>query len=342
MKLSERIESFSELGKTFRDLLTGSNSRYTSAFEVLVNNQQLKNPWFTPENVKMAFKAIANELTDHNLIKWTSRYPELVSAARNQIVGVVMAGNIPLAGFHDFLSVLISGNSLVVKTSTKDMDLIVFVFNILCDHNPLYKKLVTFTEGFLSGFDSVIATGTSNSSRYFEYYFGKYPHIIRKNRNSVAVIDGTETTNELTRLGSDVFSYFGLGCRNVSKIFFPLKYDIRQISLNWSRYASFMNHNKYANNYDYNKAVYMVDREDFIDTGFLLLKENTSISSPVAVLYYSFYNTINEAYQEIENNRDNIQCVVSKKDVPFGMAQSPHLWDYADGIDTIEFLLKKK
>jgi hypothetical protein len=342
MTLKERVESFSELGQILRDSLGGTGTGYSADLNKIINNQQFKNPWFTPGNVTMAIKAVADELTYENLAKWTGRYPSLDSAGKIINVGVVMAGNIPLVGFHDFLSVLISGHNLIAKTSSKDPELIVFISNILCDINPGFKKKITFTEGLLGGFDAIIATGSDNSSRYFEYYFGKYPHIIRKNRNSIAIIEGNETEKELAGLGSDVFSYFGLGCRNISKIFFSKGYDIARLKLSWSEYFNVINHNKYANNYDYNKAVFIVNKDEYIDTGYLLFKESKEISSPVAVLYFEFFDSVNNVYQEIEKAREKIQCVVSRNNIPFGTAQSPHLWDYADGIDTVDFLLKKK
>lgn len=342
MTLKERIESFSELGQVLRDSLEGKNSRYSSYLENLIDNQHFRNGWFTPENVRMAIKANADELTYENLANWTSRYPAIDSSESSRNIGVVMAGNIPLAGFHDFLSVLITGNSITAKTSSKDPELIVFISNILCEINPEFRKRISFTDGLLSGFDAVIATGSDNSSRYFEYYFGRYPHIIRKNRNSIAILDGWETSEEISALGSDVFSYFGLGCRSVSKVFLPEGFDAEKLKRSWAEYDRIINHNKYANNYDYNKAIFIVNRNEFTDFGFLLLTKNPGIASPVAVLHFEYYNTINNVYLEIEKTRDKIQCVVSRNDIPYGRAQWPHLWDYADGTDTLGFLLKKK
>lgn len=342
MTLYERIESFAELGQILRDSLEGKDTRYTSDLEKLIKNQQFRNAWFTPENVTMAIKAIADELTPENLINWTSRYPALNSAGHNMKVGIVMAGNIPLAGFHDFLTVLISGHSLTAKTSSKDPDIILFISNVLCKINPEYKNRITLTDGLIKGFDAVIATGSDNTSRYFEYYFGKYPHIIRKNRNSIAIIDGSETEEELSLLGSDVFSYFGLGCRSVSKIYLPNGYDITRLINSWADFSQIINHKKYANNYDFNKAVYIVNRDAFRDAGYLLFKKSSGISSPVAVLYYEFYDSLKSIYAEIEKMKEKIQCIVGRNEVQFGRAQWPQLWDYADGTDTLSFLLKKK
>jgi hypothetical protein len=342
MNLKERIESFSELGKILRVELK-SNSEYSSdSLNALINNQYKINPWFTPENVRKALNAVSDELTLENLIKWTDAYPELKTDISPITVGVIMAGNIPLVGFHDFLSVLISGNRLLAKKSSKDSDLIIYISNLLCNINNEFSKLIEFTEGTLANFDAIIATGSNNSSRYFEYYFGKYPNIIRKNRNSIAIIEGDETAEELEGLGNDIFSYFGLGCRNISKVYIPTGYDISKLVNYWDMFAGVVNNLKYANNYDFNKAVYLVNKEKFIDTGYLLLKESNILSSPVAVLHYEFYDSILTIEKETELRKNMIQCTVGKNGIPFGQAQSPKLWDYADGIDTIEFLLKKK
>ncbi|MFA5820421.1 MAG: aldehyde dehydrogenase, partial [Bacteroidales bacterium] len=258
MSLEERIKSFAVLGEILRNVLNGISGNYGEQLNALIDNQYKLNPWFTPENVRMAVKAIAGELTEENLIKWTNAYPELKKNITPVKAGLIMAGNIPLVGFHDYLSVLISGNKLIAKTSLKDSELIVCINDILNKVNPEFKELVEFTEGTLSNFDVVIATGSDNSSRYFEYYFGKYPNIIRKNRNSIAVLEGDETDAELQGLGTDIFSYFGLGCRNVSKIYLPKGYDLSAMIRNWDAFAGSINHVKYANNYDFNKAVYLV------------------------------------------------------------------------------------
>jgi hypothetical protein len=349
MDLEKRIKSFALLGEILRNSLneyhsetnSGENGNEGSPLHSLIDNQHTHNPWFTSENVRMAISSIANELTEENLVKWTSAYPGLEKQRKPLRVGVIMAGNIPLVGFHDFLSVLISGNNLIAKTSSKDTELITFISNLLISINPGFKDSIEFTEGILTHFDTVIATGSDNSSRYFDYYFGKYPNIIRKNRNSIAIIEGDESDDELKDLGTDVFSYFGLGCRNVSKIYVPVGYDLETIARQWENFKGVINHTKYANNYDYNKAVYLVNKEPFFDTGNLLMKQNTNISSPVSVLYFEYYESQDAVKQQKELLKNKIQCVVGKHYIPFGKAQLPHLWDYADGIDTIEFLQKK-
>lgn len=340
MDIDERIKSFAILGDTLRNALSGTNLRYSEELNLLAEQQHFNNQWFTPGNVKLAFSSIANELTPENLTRWTSAYPGLQKNKTPLRAGVIMAGNIPLVGFHDFLSVLISGNILIAKTSSKDSELIVYLAEILCSINPGFKDYINFTDTALTGFDVVIATGSNNSSRYFEYYFGKYPNIIRKNRNSAAILNGEETPDELTLLGKDIFSYFGLGCRNVSKIWLPGGYELSSLTNHWGSNFDLVYHNGYANNYDFNKAVYIVNKEKFHDTGYLLLREAPGLASPVSVLHYEYYDSELSVRQQTELLSEKIQCIVGKNHLPFGSAQSPHLWDYADGIDTLEFLQK--
>jgi len=339
MKLKERISAFATLGKKLRELINSGNDNILSD---IINCQHLKNAWFTSENVRFAISSIAESLTEEAIEKWLSKYPELSNVTKPVTIGVIMAGNIPLVGFHDFMCTLITGNKIIAKTSSKDSDLIVYIAKMLCEINNDFNKLIDFTQNSLTGFDAVIATGSNNTSRYFEYYFGKYPNIIRKNRNSIAVIDGNESEYELKELGHDVFSYFGLGCRNVSKIYIPTGYKLNNLVDNWNSYANVINNNKYANNYDFYKAVYLVNRDKFIDIGYLLLKEENTISSPVSVLYYEYYDSKTELKTNIEKHKNSIQCIVSKNHVSFGKSQNPNLWDYSDGIDTIEFILKIK
>ncbi len=346
MDIKDRIKSFADLGDRLRQLLSDGfvrNGRDRSLqINNLINNQHITNPWFTPDNVRSALISIANELTEENLIHWTNSYPLLKETTIPFTVGVIMAGNIPLVGFHDLMCVLITGNKIIAKTSSKDSELLIFICSILSDINPGFKTKIEFTENTLNGFDAVIATGSDNSSRYFEYYFGKYPNIIRKNRNSIAILDGNESDADLEALGSDIFSYFGLGCRNVSKIYLPEGFDLSILENRWKSYSDCIGHQKYANNYDFNKAVYIVNKEKFFDTGYLLMKEEYKISSPVSVLHYEYYKSVNDVIKQTELMKENIQCIVGKHHIQFGKAQSPRLWDYADGIDTVEFLLKKK
>jgi hypothetical protein len=342
MNIDDRIKSFAILGETLRNALSGNDLRYSEELNLLAGQQHINNQWFTPDNVKLALNSIANELTTENLTRWTSAYPGLRKNKTPFRAGVIMAGNIPLVGFHDFLSVLISGNILIAKTSSKDSDLIKFIAEILCTINPDFSEFIQFTTDKLSGFDAVIATGSNNSSRYFEYYFGRYPNIIRKNRNSVGIITGDESSDDIRELGKDIFTYFGLGCRNVSKIWLPRGYDLTELTAHWGSFSNLVYHNGYANNYDFNKAVYIVNREKFHDAGHLLMREDTSLTSPISVLHFEYYDSENTVIQQTEMLSDRIQCIAGKNHIAFGTAQAPRLWDYADGIDTLEFLQKIK
>ncbi|MGE5406448.1 MAG: hypothetical protein ACM3NR_01950 [Methanosarcina sp.] len=341
MNLEARIESFSVLGNILLGSLDGDNTEFSRKLKQLIGRQHILNAWFTEDNVKFAVRAIATELTEENLKKWTDSYDALKENTLPSTIGLIFAGNIPLAGFHDFLSVLISGNRVLAKTSSKDSELIPFIGEILSHINPAFGELMEFTTGTMTGFDAIIATGSNNSSRYFEYYFGKYPNIIRKNRNSIAIIEGGETASDLEDLGKDIFTYFGLGCRNVSKIYIPEGYEPTSLVEHWNMYSEVVNHSKYANNYDYNKAIYLVNRQKFLDTGFLLMREESKLASPVSVLHYEYYSSAKNLEQQTALLKDNIQCTAGKNHIPFGNTQMPHLWDYADGVDTLEFLLKK-
>lgn len=341
MNLEKRIEVFAVLGTILRESLSDNSGQYGGQLNRLIENQRINNSWFTPENVMSAVSAIAGELTEENLRRWTANYPVLTESFSPVRVGLIFAGNIPLAGFHDFLSVLISGNRLVAKTSSKDPDLIPFLGDVICSINPEFSEYIEFTSGTLTGFDVVIATGSNNSSRYFEYYFRKFPHIIRKNRNSIAIITGDETYQELEALGRDIFTYFGLGCRNVSKIYIPEGYSFTLLPEHWNKFSSYINHSGYANNYDYNKAIYLVNRQKFHDAGHFLMREDNRLTSPVSVLHYEYYYSPYSLNTHIDSLKNEIQCIAGINHVPFGMTQMPHLWDYADGTDTIQFLLKK-
>ncbi len=341
MNLEKRIEIFSGLGNILRDSLVNRNNRFSENLNKIIENQKLINSWFTPDNVRIAVGAIADELTEFNLRKWTDAYPVLRENIKPARIGLILAGNIPLAGFHDFLTVLISGNKVVAKPSSKDPDLIPFFTEILTSLDGGIDEFIEFANGTLRNFDAVIATGSNNSSRYFEYYFRNCPNIIRKNRNSISILTGNENNDELEALGKDIFTYFGLGCRNVSKLFLPAGYDLKALPQYWNNFSSCIGHSGYASNYDYNKAIFLVNRQKFIDTGFLLLKEEINLISPVSVLHYEYYNSPSELKLHIENIKDNLQCIVGTGQVPFGKSQMPHLWDYADGTDTLGFLLKK-
>lgn len=326
------VESFAELGKQFIDF------QNHPVLSVAAQQASIKNQWFTPDSIKNAFISFGEQLTKDDLNNWLK---EIDPANGGKKVGVIMAGNIPMAGLHDMLSVLASGNTIVAKLSSEDSILIKAVAQVLAGIDPSFKERIIFSD-MLKSIDAVIATGSNNSSRYFEYYFGKYPHIIRRNRNSIAVLTGEETPEQIERLGLDIFTYFGLGCRNVSKVFIPEGYDFDLIFKNIYKYHDIVNHAKYGNNYDYNKTVYLLSNIKLLDNGFLLLKEDAGLSSPVAVLFYEYYQSIPQLQERIHSLMPELQCIVTNMDLPqkvgFGQTQKPALTDFADGVNTIQFL----
>lgn len=340
MDLLTRIGAFAELGKILEESIAGKPAPLSDRFNYLVENQWHKNGWFTPKNIVEATAAIAENLTIEKLNQWVARYPSIEKLVSPLNIGIIMAGNIPLVGFHDFLCVLLTGNRVIVKRSSKDADLITYITDLLIHINPEFSELIRLTEGKMEGFDAVIATGSDNSSRYFEYYFGKYPNIIRKNRNSIAILNGNETPNELLALGKDIFAYFGLGCRSISKLFVPKGYGFGSAIEAWAPFSGIINNSKYGNNYDYYKAIFLINKDKFLDTGFMLIKEDLSSSSPVSVLYFEQYNTPEDLERNLFLMKDSLQCIVGYGHTQFGEAQRPSLWDYADGIDTVEFILK--
>ncbi len=310
-----------------------------------MKDEHYYNAWFTPYSVENAVEALGKMLDRQNLITWLSKYDQNHSEASKK-VGLILAGNIPLVGFHDVLCVLITGNHALIKASGQDSRLIRHVLNMLVNIDDSFKEQYTFVER-LENFDAIVATGSNNTSRYFEYYFSKVPNIIRKNRNSVAVLSGNETTEQLHNLGHDIFDYYGLGCRNVSKLLVPKDYDFVPFFEAIESYHPIINHHKYNNNYDYNKSIYLVNKDKHLDNGFLLVKEDDRMVSPLAVLFYEQYEDINAVQDLLVRESENIQCIVSvmplkviNQVVDFGKSQQPALWDYADGIDTMDFLTK--
>ena len=350
MLQKDKINAFIELGNFLSQFQEGKsekneqvkcNDLYFDRFISLIELSQSHNGWFTPEQVHFSVNSWAEALTESNISKWLSSYD--FSKSKVKTVGLILAGNIPLVGFHDFLSVLVSGHKVLVKTSSNDQHILPFLANYLIELQPEFKNYIEFTEGKLENFDAVIATGSNNTARYFEYYFKDKPSIIRKNRNSVAVLNGKETKEDLTNLGEDIFRYFGLGCRNVSKLFVPKGYDFKNFFEAIFTYQDIIKYEKYANNYDYNKAVFLMSLFQILDNGFLTIKEDNSYASPISSVFYEFYDDIKEVESRLQNDADSIQCIVSndliENSIPFGQTQKPKLWDYADNIDTLDFLL---
>ncbi|WP_339836994.1 acyl-CoA reductase [uncultured Flavobacterium sp.] len=317
-----------------------NNDTFYDAFVDLIYLSQSHNGWFTPEQVYFSIQSWAKALTEENLTQWLSAYKFKETDPKN--IGLILAGNIPLVGFHDFLTVLITGNNVLVKTSSNNQYLVKFLAKYLIALDESFEKKITFVEGKLEGFDAVIATGSNNTSRYFDYYFKKVPNIIRKNRNSVAILTGNESKQELTSLGEDIFRYFGLGCRNVSKLFVPKGYNFKDFFEAIFEYKDVIFYEKYANNYDYNKAVFLMSLYKLLDNEFLTLKEDSSYSSPISSVFYEFYEDLEEVKSKLELDEEKIQCIVSnnlvENSIAFGQTQKPMLWDYADNVDTIAFL----
>jgi hypothetical protein len=349
MQLQERINAFVKLG----DFLRQFSSEVTKKADNVEHNgfffegfkHQLKlakehNGWFTEENIKFALKSWSDALNFSNLNTWLEPYA--INNISPKEVAIIMAGNIPLVGFHDFLSVLISGHSVLVKQSSNDKHLLPYLTKYLEHVEPQFKGVIKFTEEKLKNFDAVIATGSNNTARYFEYYFKNKPSIIRNNRNSVAVLTGKETSAELKNLSEDVFRYYGLGCRNVSKLFVPKGYKFDAFFEAIYHWHPIVEKAKYANNYDYNKAVYLMSEFDMLENGFFMIKEDESYASPIATLFFEYYNDLSELKETLEAKKEQIQCIVSngfiKNEIAFGATQKPQLWDYADDVDSIKFL----
>ena len=338
--VEQHIEGFNKLGEYLCKIEIQS-SEYTLLFDC-IQKAQHHNGWFTQENCLKALRAWGKALQIEALQEWTRQYNFGVTAPKN--IGLILAGNIPLVGFHDVLCVLLCGHNATIKLSTTDPLLIPFLYKKLKEISPIFENRLHFTQDRLESFDVVIATGSNNAARYFEYYFAKVPHIIRKNRNGIAVLNGNESKEELAGLAQDIVHYFGLGCRSISKIYLPEGYDLNNIFGALYPHADLMDSAKYANNYDYNKAVYLMSKFDFLDNGFMLLREQDSFGSPVACLHYSYYKNQAELKKELQLKADDIQCVSThlalSQAVPLGKAQQPALWEYADGVDPIFFLLE--
>ena len=340
----ETFIAFTKLGSFLRAFCSPKplENEWSKKLKKAIITARHKNGWFTEENIHFALKNWGDLLTEEKLTKWLEPYS--LSQNQSKKVALIMAGNIPLVGFHDFLSVLITGNKAIVKLSSNDSVLICFITDYLIFIESSLKNKITFTEGRIENFDAVIATGSNNTARYFEYYFGKVPNIIRKNRNSVAVLTGKESSAQLEALGEDIFRYYGLGCRSVSKVFVPKNYDFDNFFKSVYKYHGIIEQHKYVNNYDYNKAVYLMSDFKILDNGFLILKEDESYASPIASLFYEYYNNIAELKKQLKKEKSQLQCLVADgittDEVAFGQTQLPSLSDYADGIDTVDFLLK--
>jgi len=338
MVLEERIALMTELGQYFLD--------NNEDWQTIVRKAYNTNAWFTEQSIQLSATNIALQfLQKEKLENWVSKYPSFNSDENNPpLVGVVMAGNIPMVGFHDFLCVFISGCKLKIKLSSKDTILWESIFHLLNQWNPAFSECVNIADR-LNGCDAFIATGSNNTARHFEYYFRKYPHIIRSNRTSVAILDGNETWDELESLSDDICTYFGFGCRNVSKIFVPEHYNFEPLIKALDNHAENIEHNKYKNNYDFQLALYLLNRVEYMSSQSVLVVPSKSAFAPISVLHYETYNQLDELVNDLMENEE-IQCIVSSKTlrkdkintIDFGSTQKPELDDYADGVSTLDFL----
>ena len=340
IELGKFLNQFSENNTIKKNTVLG-NDLFFNDFIDLIKLSQSHNGWYTPEQVYFSIRSWSEALTEENLNQWLSAYDFQIAESKN--IALILAGNIPLVGFHDFLSVLITGHKVLIKTSSNDQHLLPFLAKYIIAIEPELANSIHFVDGKLENFDAVIATGSNNTARYFKYYFKDKPSIIRKSRNSVAVLTGKETKEQLTALGEDIFRYFGLGCRNVSKLFVPKDYSFVAFFEAIFEYQDVVHYEKYANNYDYNKAVFLMSNFKLLDNGFLTLKEDKSHASPISSVFYEYYTTSNDLQIRLQSESEQIQCVVSdsviENSIDFGQTQKPALWDYADNVDTISFLL---
>lgn len=344
---NKRITYLCELGLIFQDFIKAysANIALEHSQETLANQLRLaeqNNAWFTKKNILFALQSWAHLLEESNIRSWLTGYK--FSDNEPKDVGIIMAGNIPMVGFHDFICTYLCGHNMHIKLSSNDPYLLPVIVRILESMDQSLIGQVNFVEDQLKDLDAIIATGSNNTARYFEYYFKNIPSIIRKNRNSVAILNGTESVKELQNLGEDIFRFYGLGCRNVSKIFVPKSYDFNPFFSAIYDWHPIINESKYANNYDYNKAVYLMSEFDLLENGFIMLKMDKKYQSPIATLFYEYYDSADSLKKILLDHREEIQCVVANQfmesEIPFGSTQSPKLWDYADGVDTVNFLLK--
>lgn len=341
MERSQIISAFCALGEVLKALTKGQNKPQTitqtewETLQQLIEREQHFNGWFTKDAIMHAFHEIHPWLTQEQLTSWSSVYRY---AKTPRTVALILPGNLPLVGFHDFLCVLMSGHQALIKLSSEDARLLPALVQILTTFEPALANRITFVSGKMQGFDAVIATGSDNSMLHFKQYFQAYPSLLRGHRTSVAVLDGSETNEELYALGQDVFQYFGRGCRNVTQLLLTPDFELNRFFEAIMPYSEVIHHKKYGNNYDYNKAIHLMNQAPILDNNFVLLKESKALHAPLAMIHYARFEHKNEIASFIETHQEQIQCVVGHGYQPFGSAQCPQLNDYADGIDTMQFL----
>ena len=339
MTLKQRIKGFVELGlfinRHFCQQPKTSEAAIHEGLEKVIETAHVYNNWFIPIFVKDAILNIGSLLKEVEL----ERFCAHVTETKPKTVAVICAGNIPLVCFHDILCVLLSGNKVLIKLSSDDTILLPFFLKLLTNYEPAFEKLIFFADGKLSNFNAVIATGSDNTASHLHYYFSKYPNIIRKSRSSIAVLTGNESKEDLKNLGTDIFQYFGLGCRNVSKVLVPEGYVFDGFFEAMIDFSYVVNNKKYGNNYDYHRAIYLLESMKFLDNNFLMVKESPDLHSPVGVMYFQSYKNAAEVEKYIQNNKNQLQCVIGQNHIPFGYSQRPVISDFADNFNTLEFLL---
>ncbi len=339
MILQQRITAFAKVGlfinRHFEEKYIETELPLHQGLDALIETANTYNNWFIPAFVNTAITNIGKLLHEQNLITFCNN--EEIESPKT--VAVICAGNIPMVGFHDIMCVLLSGHRVLIKLSSDDAILLPFFLKLLVHYEPQFEQAILFSEAKMANFDAVIATGSNNTANYFNFYFGKYPHIIRKNRTSVAVLDGSETASDFKKLAEDVFLYFGLGCRSVSKLLVPQGYNFNLFFESIVDFGFVINNKKYGNNYDYHRAIYLLEQMPFLDNNFLMLKQSADLHSPVGVLYYDFYTSEKDIESYLAATKDNLQCIVGNTFIPFGYSQKPVITDFADNVNTLNFLL---
>ena len=345
MTIKQREQAFVQLGlfinRHFSNQWHPKEERFHNDLNSLIEIAYSYNGWFTPESIARSLNGISLMLNDNDLAQFSSTINEPKTP---KTVAVIMAGNIPAVGFHDMLCVLLSGHTILIKVSSDDPALIPFLAGMLIYFEKDFAPKINFSEGRLNNFEAVIATGSNNTAKHFEFYFGKYPNIIRKNRSSIAILNGKETKEELTQLGKDVFYYFGLGCRNVSKVYVPEGYKFDGLFEAVYDYKYVLDNKKYNNNYEYNRAIYLLDLIPFLDNNFLMIRESAELHAPTSVLFYETYINEEQLVENISPLLPNLQCIVTNfelekiKTIALGHTQEPTIFDFADNVNTLNFL----
>lgn len=339
MTLKQRTQAFVQVGlfinRHYNGQYQANETQLHQGLDKIIETAHVYNNWFIPKFVNDAIINVGSFLNEDELNQFTT--PILEKQAKT--VALICAGNIPLVCFHDVLCVLLSGNKAMIKLSSDDNVLLPFFLKLLTHYEPQFEEQIFFADGKLGKFDAIIATGSDNTASHLHYYFGKYPNIIRKSRTSVAILTGNESKEDLKNLGSDVFQYFGLGCRNVSKLFVPSGYSLDGFFESIIDFGFVVNNKKYGNNYEYHRAIYLLESIPFLDNNFLMIRENSDLYSPVGVLFYEYYKSENDVKNFLDTHKNNIQCVIGKDHIPFGYSQRPVISDFADNVNTLDFLV---